>query len=428
MTLFGEVTRSFTRGSHPDPIRDKVRSLCHDALNALQRPPHQKTLEVLHRTGELFRPHPPLDPHSFNRTESYPQDASTPPRTEVADFLAELGLAAYTAVMRADGFDSIAALGTMDSDDATEMRTALAARGVPRGDVDRILGAAAARVRDSTLQAENALRMRQASGSGAAAGTPVQPQPPPVSQAASVADAARPASVSRLLSQQPHPPRGAGGAPQAFEAVAAAGAKAAAAARTQSPVGDLTVPQGGGCGGWNACAGAPVGNLTDPPPPLASTAVARFAPITVRKGDNDAEVAQQAHVCLRRMNEATLADPKTAEQLRPLCTADAPVRDGGWSCMRMASVAPPNTAPLVPNTAPRLLALDVEMIERRADGVRLPVSAALICYDLSPQQPKRVVLFSGLVDPTDFDREWRSGPAAYDYKVRAGQIRHRAAL
>jgi len=452
VTLFGEVTRSFTRGSDPDPMRDKVRSLCHDALNALQRPPHQKTLEVLHRTGAVtglsFRPHPPLDPHSFNRTESNPQDASTPPRTEVADFLAELGLAAYTAVMRADGFDSIAALGTMDSDDATEMRTALAARGVPRGDVDRILGAAAARVRDSTLQAENALRMRQASGSGAAAGTPVQPQPPPVSHAASVADAARPASVSRLLSQQPHPPRGAGGAPQAFEAVAAAGAKAAAAARTQSPVGDLTVPQGGGCGGWNACAGAPVGNLTDPPPPLASltnsrrsvgnltdpppplasTAVARFAPITVRKGDNDAEVAQQAHVCLRRMNEATLADPKTAEQLRPLCTADAPVRDGGWSCMRMASVAPPNTAPLVPNTAPRLLALDVEMIERRADGVRLPVSAALICYDLSPRQPKRVVLFSGLVDPTDFDREWRSGPAAYDYKVRAGQIRHRAAL
>jgi hypothetical protein len=96
--------------------------------------------------------------------------------------------------------------------------------------------------------------------------------------------------------------------------------------------------------------------------------------------------------------------------------------------MRMASVAPPNTVPLVPNTAPRLLALDVEMIERRADGVRLPVSAALICCDLSPQQSKRVVLFSGLVDPTDFDREWRSGPAAYDYKVRAGQIRHRAAL
>ena len=247
VTLFWEVTR----GSHPDPMRDEVQSLCHRALKALQLPPHQVTLEVLRRTGEL---HPQLDPPSFNRTMSNSQYASTPPRTELADFFAELGLDAHTSVMQAEGFDSIAALGTMDRLDAAEMRSALVELGVPGGDVDRILGAAAARVRDSTLYAESAPRMRQSSGSGAAMRSLVQPQPSPVSQAASVAPVARPAGESRLFSQQPHLPRGAGGVPQALEAAAAAGDKTAAAARTQSlPGGDLTEPQGGGRG-----AGAPV--------------------------------------------------------------------------------------------------------------------------------------------------------------------------
>ena len=397
VTLFWEVTR----GSHPDPMRNEVQSLCHRALKALQLPPHQVTLEVLRRTGEL---HPQLDPPSFNRTMSNSQYASTPPRTEVAVFLAEIGLAAHTSVMQAEGFDSIAALGTMDSRDAAEMRSALVERGVPGGDVDRILREAAARVRDSTLYAESAPRMRQSSGSGAATRTLVQPQPSPVSQAASVAPVARPAGESRLLSQQPHLPRGAGGVPQALEAAAAAGGKTAAAARTQS---------------------LPGGDLTEPSPPLASSAVARFATTTVQKGDSDADVAQQALICLQRMNAATLADPSTVEALQSL-RGEA---SRGWSCMWMASMAPPNTAPYAPNTAPnvpntaphvpfapRLLALDVEMIERRADGVRLPVSAALISYDLSPPRQTKRVLFSGLVDPSDFDREWRSGPAAYDYK------------
>ena len=422
VTLFWEVTR----GSHPDPMRNEVQSLCHRALKALQLPPHQVTLEVLCRTGEL---HPQLDPPLFNRTMSNSQYASTPPRTELADFLAELGLDAHTSVMQAEGFDSIAALGTMDSRDAAEMRSALVERGVPGGDVDRILREAAARVRDSTLYAESAPRMRQSSGSGAATRSLVQPQPSPVSQAASVAPVARPAGESRLFSQQPHLPRGAGGVPQALEAAAAAGDKTAAAARTQSlPWGDLTEPQGGGRGGWGACAGgagAPGWDLTEPSPPLASSAVARFATTTVQKGDSDADVAQQALICLQRMNAATLADPSTVEALQSL-RGEA---SRGWSCMRMASMAPPNTAPYAPNTAPnvpntaphvpfapRLLALDVEMIERRADGVRLPVSAALISYDLSPPRQTKRELFSALVDPSDFDREWLSGPAAYDYK------------
>jgi len=112
-------------------------------------------------------------PHLFNRSMSNSQYASTSPRTEMAVFLAELGLAAHTAVMHAEGFDSIAALGTMGSDDAVEMRLALVTRGVPRGDVDHILRAAAARVNDVP-------RMRPApfaSCSGAATGAPVQPQP-----------------------------------------------------------------------------------------------------------------------------------------------------------------------------------------------------------------------------------------------------------
>jgi uncharacterized protein (DUF1810 family) len=393
VTLFGEVTRC----SYPDQIRPEVGSLCNRALKALQLPPHQKTLEVLHRTGESFR----LDHHSFDRSMSNSQLASTPPPTELAAFLAALGLAAHTAVMRAEGFDSIASLGTMDSDDATEMRSALAARGVPGVDVDRILGAAAA---------ENVPRMRpvlQAAGSGAVTGTPVQPQPPPMSQAASVVAVARVADDSRLLSQQPHPTRGAGGAP-ALEVAAAFDGSTRAAGEAS-----------GGGGSMRSHTGPPAQAFQPPQAQVAAArtpaAVPRFATTTVRLWDNDADVAQQADNCLRRMNEATLADPATAESLKPLCTVDAPVRDGeairGWSCVRMASVALP--VPL----APRLLALDVEMIERRADGVRLPVSAALICYDLSPRQPKRV-LFSGLVDPSGFDREWLSGPMAYDYKER----------
>ena len=402
VTLFGEVTRC----SYPDQIRLEVVSLCNRALKALQLPPHQKTLEVLQRTGESFRPQ--LDPHSFDRSMSNSQLAPTPPSTEFAAFLAALGLAAHTAVMRADGFDSIAALGTMDSDDATEMRSALAARGVPGVDVDRILDAAAAWVH--TPQAENAPRMRpvlQAAGSGAVTGTPVQPQPPPMSQAASVIAVARVTDDSRLLSQQPHPTRGAGGAP-ALEVAAAFDGSTRAAGEAS-----------GGGGSMRSHTGPPAQAFQPPQAQVAAArtpaTVSRFATTTVRLWDNDADVAQQADNCLRRMNEATLADPATAESLKPLCTVDAPVRDGeairGWSCVRMASVALP--APL----APRLLALDVEMIERRADGVRLPVSAALICYDLSPRQPKRV-LFSGLVDPSGFDPEWLSGPMAYDYKER----------
>ena len=154
-------------------------------------------------------------------------------------------------------------------------------------------------------------------------------------------------------------------------------------------------------------------------------------------GTRGGSVAQQALICLERMNAATLADPSTVEALQSL--RGEAIR--GWSCMRMASMAPPNTAPYAPNTAPnmpntaphvpfapRLLALDVEMIERRADGVRLPVSAALISYDLSPPRQTKRELFSGLVDPSDFDREWLSGPAAYDYKEAFVGLDYKALL
>lgn len=81
----------------------------------------------------------------------------------------------------------------------------------------------------------------------------------------------------------------------------------------------------------------------------------------------------------------------------------------GWLCLRRGQ----------PSDAARLLALDVEMIERRSDGLRLPVKAALLLHELTETgiEGSRTLLFDGLIDASAVDDSWATDEAAWDYKT-----------
>ena len=66
-----------------------------------------------------------------------------------------------------------------------------------------------------------------------------------------------------------------------------------------------------------------------------------------------------------------------------------------------------------------LLAMDVEMVERRSDKLHLPVRVALVQCELAQGEdpPNTSVVFDGFVDPSVIDAAWASGDAeAWDYK------------
>ena len=92
-------------------------------------------------------------------------------------------------------------------------------------------------------------------------------------------------------------------------------------------------------------------------------------------------------------------------------------RAGERAAERAMTAVPP--AENGPSDPPRLLAFDVEMIERRSDGARLPVKAALIAHDLSPDGSALSVrrIFEGLVDPSSVDPSWATDESAWDYKT-----------
>ena len=291
------------------------------------------------------------------------------PSTELASFLATLNLGAHAEVMQAEGFGDVGSLGTLDVEDAKEMAEALGKRGVPHEDVGRILRAAKSLSQGAPLAAS-----ATSSGRAGTAAAPLSPQ------------------------------RGGSGS-------SSDGVRCGAC--------------GGGSGG-----GGDFKTAAGPPPPSKAAFVAGAVddsrahvarqisggasvapPDPQRERSAHADVAP-AEYLLKKLNRATMAFPSSGEKLRPLCSPHAPGRTDatlGWVCVQAAHGTPEPAAP-------RLLALDAEMIERRAEGVRLPVSAALIQYDLPPSDTSRV-LFSGLLDPSAFDPLWLSGePAAYDYK------------
>lgn len=102
-------------------------------------------------------------------------------------------------------------------------------------------------------------------------------------------------------------------------------------------------------------------------------------------------------------------DPKLQALLTDTAPTPAEVSSSGWLRLQAAPAAEHAT----------LLALDVEMIERRKERLRVPVSAALVKCELRPgdDAPATVVLFSGFVDPSAIDPSWAGGDAAaWDYK------------
>jgi uncharacterized protein (DUF1810 family) len=123
-----------------------------------------------------------------------------------------------------------------------------------------------------------------------------------------------------------------------------------------------------------------------------------------------------AAVWLQRMNAKTMECVTVGPKLKPMCSSSLNALGGethGWACLHAVGAAATH------QVAPRLLALDAEMIERRADGQRLPVRAALIMCDLPVGRTTAVskrVLYCGLLDPSVFDPNWLDGPVAYDYK------------
>ena len=122
--------------------------------------------------------------------------------------------------------------------------------------------------------------------------------------------------------------------------------------------------------------------------------------------------AQLLAIDLGGLAERTASDPAFAQQLAPLLLEA--LGGPGWHGLTAGSTEHA--------TCCRLLGLDVEMIERRSDRVRLPVKAALVqleltstfaCHDGAGSK----VLFNGLVDPSVIDPSWAEGDgSAFDFK------------
>eukprot|EP00965_Chrysotila_dentata_P201378 6180534-Pleurochrysis_carterae.AAC.7 len=112
------------------------------------------------------------------------------------------------------------------------------------------------------------------------------------------------------------------------------------------------------------------------------------------------------------MNRATKAHFRTMRELQYLLLNEPPDSAPGWSCVDLK--VSPQTDEL---HGLRLIVPDVEMIERRADGDRIPIKAAIIQIDFAQgAMPARTVLFSGLVDPDIIDVNWASSEEMWDDK------------
>tara|TARA_B110001452_G_C15197327_1_gene415578 strand:- start:296 stop:1354 length:1059 start_codon:yes stop_codon:yes gene_type:complete len=106
---------------------------------------------------------------------------------------------------------------------------------------------------------------------------------------------------------------------------------------------------------------------------------------------------------------ASADDPKLQALLTDAAPTPAEVQSAGWLRLQATPATEHAT----------LLALDVEMIERRKDRLRVPISAAVVQCELRPgdDAPATAVLVSGFVDPSAIDPSWASGDAdAWDYK------------
>ena len=105
---------------------------------------------------------------------------------------------------------------------------------------------------------------------------------------------------------------------------------------------------------------------------------------------------------------ATTAAAKDPRTLTLLTDTLAEESTAGWLRLEAQAAAEHIT----------LLALDVEMIERRSDALRVPVKAALVQCALADGDPPAVsTLFDGFVDPSVIDASWTTGDAsAWDYK------------
>ena len=107
------------------------------------------------------------------------------------------------------------------------------------------------------------------------------------------------------------------------------------------------------------------------------------------------------------------------EALTPLLSGSPPDAEGGWRLVPL---------PVASDCRPGavcLLALDVEMIERRADGLRLPIRASILSLALgdggdhasfSESNPHALTIFDGLVDPSAVDASWAIDGERWNYK------------
>ena len=117
------------------------------------------------------------------------------------------------------------------------------------------------------------------------------------------------------------------------------------------------------------------------------------------------------------------------EAFTPLLSGSPPDAEGGWRLVPL-----PVASDCRPN-AVCLIALDVEMIERRADGLRLPIRASILSLALgdggasfSEPDPHALTIFDGLVDPSTVDASWAVDEGRWDYKseftgVSAAELR-----
>lgn len=123
---------------------------------------------------------------------------------------------------------------------------------------------------------------------------------------------------------------------------------------------------------------------------------------------------------LGALADRTASDTNFAQQLVELL-ADPGCSPETWHVCRASSEVAP--------TSCRLLAIDVEMIERRSDAVRLPISASVVLRDLDSDDRTERVVFDGLLDPSIVDPSWSDADssAAFDFKEKITGV-DRAAL
>ena len=146
--------------------------------------------------------------------------------------------------------------------------------------------------------------------------------------------------------------------------------------------------------------------------PVLSSAVSPSSANRASLNPLKARPAPTVHILMLHILEVGGLAAKTTGCFKTasLLTDTLPAEEAAAGWLRLEAQAPAEQV--------TFLAMDVEMVERRSDKLRLPIRVALVQCELAPgEEPSTSIVFDGFVDPSVVDASWASGDAeAWDYK------------